>query len=270
MSYLKTLKTLLISTALFGVIGYASSYWIKPEWKTEAEITHPTLSELGNYYALFSMYQLIQGKDNIESKIPELVYQNFTEQLVSYDNLKNFWENSTYYKQKISENTTKNAQLLDDLIKNTHFQPLSYNTGKITLTLDEAEEERTQLFSLLDNNNIIIRKVMYDDLILRWKNLFTQVKTAAELNLGNIPYGNSIERQDWQGKLNMMKSVNPLDDNFTAFHFTKSPQQPEEKGRYSWGGIGAGMGLLLGLFSLLFRRQRKIHCSIIKLKRHQS
>ncbi|MCQ9121033.1 hypothetical protein BKG95_02730 [Rodentibacter pneumotropicus] len=257
MSYLKTLKTLLISTALFGVIGYASSYWIKPEWKTEAEITHPTLSELGNYFSLFSMYQLIQGKDNAESKISELVYQNFTEQLVSYDNLKNFWENSPYYKQKISEDTTKNTQLLDDLIKNTRFQPLSYNSGKIILTLNEAEESQTQLFSLLDNNNIITRKVMYDDLILRWKNLFTQVKTAAELNLSNIPYGSSIERQDWQGKLEMMKSVNPLDDNFTAFHFIKSPQQPEAKGRYSWGGIGAGIGLLLGLFSILFRRERK-------------
>ncbi|OOF62109.1 hypothetical protein [Rodentibacter sp. Ppn85] len=257
MSYLKTLKTLVISTALCGAIGYASSYWLNPEWKTEAEITHPTRSELGNYYSLLSMYQLMQGKNNADSNVPELVYQNFTEQLVSYNNLKDFWENSTYYKQKISENTVKNARLLNDLIKNTHFQPLSHNTGKITITLSELGESQALLSSLLDNNNSITRKVMYADLILQWKNLFTQVKTAAELNLGNISYGNNAAPQDWQGKLNMMKSVNPLDENFTAFHFTKNPQQPETKGRNSWGGIGAGIGLLLGLFAFLFRRKRK-------------
>ncbi|MBF0751711.1 MULTISPECIES: hypothetical protein [unclassified Pasteurella] len=259
MSYLKTLKTLIISTALFSVIGYVSSYWIKPKWKTEAEITYPTLSQLGNYYSLFSMYHLMQGQDSIENKIPELVYQNFTEQLVAYNNLKQFWENSTYYKQKISEDVTENTQLLNDLIKNTHFQSISSNTGKITLTLDEARESQELLSSLLNHINIITQKERYDTLILQWKNLFTQVKTAAELNLGNIPYGNSVEHQDWQGKLNMMKSVNPLDENFTGFHFTKSPQPPEAIGRNSWGFISGGIGLLLGLFNLLFRRKRKNH-----------
>ncbi|OOF78201.1 hypothetical protein BKG96_06520 [Rodentibacter caecimuris] len=257
MSYLKTLKTLVISTALCGAIGYASGYWLNAKWKTEAEITQPTLSELGNYYSLHSMYQLMQGKDTTDSKVTELVYQNFTKQLISYDNLKHFWENSSYYKQKISKNTTDNARLLNDLINNTHFQPISYNIGKITITLSEAGESQALLSSLLDNSNTITRQMMYADLILQWKNLFTQVKTAAELNLGNIPYGNSVERQDWQGKLNMMKSVNPLDENFTAFHFTKSPQQMEIRGPNSWGYLGAGIGLLLGLFVILFRCKRK-------------
>ncbi|OOF37924.1 MULTISPECIES: hypothetical protein [Rodentibacter] len=257
MSFLQKLKTVIISTALCAGIGYASSYWLNPKWKIEAEITHPRLSELGNYYSLFSMYHLIKGKDNAENKVPEWIYQNFTEQLVSYNNLKQFWENTPYYKQKIGESPTSNAELLNDLIKNTHFQPLNDNTGKITLILNESEGAQALLSSLLENNNTLTRKVMYDDLILQWKNLFTQVKTATELNLGYIPYGGAVERQDWQGKLNMMKSVSPLDEQFTAYHFTKTPQPPEATGRNSWHGIGAGIGLLLGLCRFLFLRKQK-------------
>ncbi|OOF37757.1 hypothetical protein [Rodentibacter heidelbergensis] len=255
MSFLQKLKTLVISTALCGVIGYASSYWIKPQWQTEAEITQPTLTELGNYYSLFSMYHLIKGQDNAEDKVAELVYQHYTEQLVSYDNLKQFWENAPYYREK-AENNAKN---LNTLIQNTHFQPLNKHAGKITLTLNEPEEAQALLSSLLNHNNLLTRKVMYDQLILQWKNLFTQVKTAAELNLGNLPYGHVVERQDWQGKLNMMKSVSPLDEQFTAYHLTKTPQQPEAIGRDSWGAIGAGIGLLLGLCRFLFLRKQKNH-----------
>ncbi|BFU59538.1 MULTISPECIES: LPS chain length-determining protein [Rodentibacter] len=248
------LKTFVISTALCGGIGYATSYWVHPIWKTEAEITQPALSQLGNYYSLSSMYHLMKSQDKADENIPNEVYQNFTEQLVSYDNLKNFWENSAYYQQKIAGDTKEKIPLLNELIEETHFQPINNKSGKITLRLNESEQLNTSLSSLINNANALTQKHLYDELIIQWKNLFTQVKTAAQFNLNN---SNSARNQDWQEKLNMMRSVSPLDEQFTAFHFIKSPQAPKPQGRKSWAIIGAGIGFLFGLFSIFFRRNPK-------------
>ncbi|OOF59013.1 hypothetical protein [Rodentibacter myodis] len=253
------LKTLVISTALCGVIGYAISYGIHPKWKIEAEITRPTLSELGNYYGLFSMYHLMQGENKADDQIPTFVFQHFTEQLVSYDNVKDFWQHSDYYKQNSSaqNNNEKQDSLLADLIEGTQFRPMTAKSGKISLTLDDPTQLESLLTAFVEHTNNATQKQIYDELILQWKNLFTQVKTAAQLNLGNIYYGNTMGNQDWQGKLNMMKSVSPLDEKLTAFHFTKQPQHPAPQARLSWGGMGAGIGFLLGLVSFLFRRNEK-------------
>ncbi|OOF66506.1 hypothetical protein [Rodentibacter caecimuris] len=251
------LKTLFISSVLCGGISYSLSYWVNPIWKAEAEITHPVISDLGNYYSLFSMYYFIKGENEADNSVERFVYQKFIEQLTSYDNLKRFWLNSEYYKQKIIGDEREDRELLNKLVKTIHFKTINDKTGGVSIISDNPKQADELLSLFINDTNLVTKTVMYEELIIKWKNLFNQVKTAAQLNLGRIRQGDIIDSQDWQGKLNMMKSVSPLDEHFTAFHFIKSPQKIEVKARKSWGWIGSGVGFFIGLFGIAFFRRRK-------------
>lgn len=253
MNLMREIKTVAISTALLGVTALGTSYFFYPIWQAEAEITHPTVSELGNYYGLFSMYALMKGDNLEENAAVRSAYQGFTAQLSAYDNLKDFWSNSEYYKQNITGDNHEDNALLNKLINNVHFETLNEERGIVRLLSENPKQAEALLSSLLNDINVRTRTAMYDELIVKWKNLFSQVKMAAQLNVGRIKLGNSVDNQDWQGKLNMMKSVSPLDEQFHAFHLIKSPiKQPYW--RKTWGILGGGVGFLLGLGYVIARR----------------
>lgn len=100
---IKKYSIVILITFIFIVVGYGVSLLEKTQWKSEAQIFQPTTNELGNYYALASMYQFIQGKVLSEEHLTQKVYEEFKRQLTSYDNIRRFWQQTPYYKQKKRE-----------------------------------------------------------------------------------------------------------------------------------------------------------------------
>lgn len=257
----KDIVTIFFVTVLFAVGGYASSYLAKPEWKAEAQIVRPSVKELGNYYSLFSIYHLVKGQKEDERAV-DMVYKELNRQLSSYDTISHFWQNSEFYKQKMSGNNQDDAILLNDLIQSVQLSTLNSGVNTISLTLDNPKQANELLRAWMGYVNTVTRDIVYAELISQWQTLFNQINTATQLNLGRIQQGLSIDTQDWQGKLNMMKSVSALDNNLVAFRFIKSPMQPLHENishRVQTTIVGSVIGLFFGviLVVLLNRRTKK-------------
>lgn len=105
------------------------------------------------------------------------------------------------------------------------------------------------LNAYLEINTAQSRKALNDDLIAKWKFLFQNVKQSADANLG----------ESWKGKLNLMRSVQPLDNALTPYNLVQKPtaatkaELPENLNQSL--GIGGGIGLLLGLLFAFARRK---------------
>lgn len=239
----------LFLTALLALGGYAGSYFMKPLWTASANIAPPTTNELGNYSSLFSMYQLISGERQSASKAADTVYREFTQQLSAYENISAFWQRSEYYKQQMTGNSQADNKLLQQLIHQVHITPQTAQTPvSISIALENPKQAAELLAAFIQHTNDITRSVVYNELILQWKILFNQINTATQLNLGQA--GQRSDVQDWQGKLNMMKSVTALDDTLVAYRYLKKPSQPldyDYPNRFLWAAVGGGIGLLFGL-----------------------
>ncbi|PJG84204.1 chain-length determining protein [Caviibacterium pharyngocola] len=247
----------LILTALFALGGYGASYFSKQFWRAEAEIVAPTTNELGNYYSLFSIYQLISGEKAAASESSKRVFHEFQRQLAAYDNISGFWQNSALYKQQVTGNTQNDGMLLDELVRRVSFsRETPESAAKISLESDNPKQAVELLLGLMEYTNYVTRSVVYNELIAQWKDLFNQVNSATQLKSGQ-----QADAQDWQGKLNMMKSVSALDNNLIAYRYMKKPMLPiyaTYPDRYLWAVIGGAGGLVFGLLLiLLFPSKRK-------------
>ncbi len=243
----------LFLTALLALGGYAGSYLVNPLWTAEAEIAPPTTDGLGNYSSLFSMYQLISGEPQQASKATDMVYQEFKRQLSAYDNIYAFWQSSEYYKQQLTGNHQADSALLLQLINRIHVaQETAREPLRISIALENPKQAAELLTAFIQQTNDTTRAVVYNELISQWKILFNQINTATQLNLGQTEQHS--DGQDWQGKLNMMKSVTALDNTLVAYRYTKTPSQPVDAdypNRVLWAVIGAGIGIVLGLLIVL-------------------
>lgn len=258
-SFMKNLIIFLASILFFGLIGLSSSYFYKTSWTAEAHIGKPTVGELGNYYSLFSMYQLVNGEVNSLNTASDIVYKELKHQLSSYDTKKVFWEQSEYYKQKITGDTKEDLILLDKLIHS--IEVAHFNNGNVITVyskLDNPKQAKDILSNFIENVNIKTREVVYSELINQWKTLFGIVTTASQLKLGTIQNGEVVSNQDWSGKLNMMKSVAPLDNKLIAYRYTKSPSLPTSSNlkHIYWFIYGALIGLFIGFIILFLRKSR--------------
>ncbi|VEB23520.1 Wzz/FepE/Etk N-terminal domain-containing protein [Avibacterium volantium] len=242
---------IILVTIIFALAGYGASFLQKPQWKAEAKIYQPTTNQLGNYYALASMYQFIQGKNEPETLLVNKVYDEFKRQLSAYDNIRQFWLESSYYKQRETGNAQNDEALLEQLVKTVKFSTaLKGQAETLSIQLDNPKQALEMLNAFIAQSNLAAREVIYNELIGQWKNLFNQVNNAAQLKLGATLQGNALGTQDWQGKLNMMKSVNPLDNNLSAYRYLKSPTQPlnPERSVLYWVLCAVGLGLVVGMF----------------------
>lgn len=241
--FAKFAKNVLILTACiaFGAgAGWGLAGTQKPQWRATAQFEQPTVLELGNYYALASTYALVSGNkmDNFDKALSEKSYAEFKRQLLSADVEKAFF----------AEKSADYALQFDD------------KTQRLHLTLNSAEMAKPLLDEYLQFANLRTRAILNGELIEQWKVLFQQVKNAVENRLGAIQTGEQIAAQDWNGKLNLMKSVQPLDDKLIAYRLLQSPSvpsQPHSPDKLLWLMIGAASGLLFGLFCLsllTFRR----------------
>ncbi|WP_439287304.1 GlyGly-CTERM sorting domain-containing protein [Lonepinella sp. BR2357] len=263
MKFLKGLFLVVFFTALFAAAGYGGSYAIKEQWKAEAEIGQPKVEQLGTYFSLFEMYQLLNGHNKEQKKdTAAFVYHGFKLQVNTYDNVANFWLNSDFYKQRQTGIEEKDNAFLQDLIANTTFVEGNSDRhipDRISVTLDNPKQAAQQLDNFVKYTNYVTQQSLYNELIAKWKTLFNQVNLAAQQSTDNA----AQNELSWKGKLNMMKSVSPLDNQLMTFDYLKSPSQPRvaSPDRLLWASVGGAIGFLLGLLlALIFaRRKQKNH-----------
>lgn len=261
MKFIKGLIITICVGAVGALVGYGATYAMKEQWRVEVEIQPPKVEQLGNYYALDSMYQLIsENKTALEAnaaqQVSEKVYQNFKQLFQSYDYLANFWKNSQFYQQRQTNIAERDEALLQQLIESTQFSAGDASKNqpdRILLTLDNPKQALELMVLFVNDINNSNRKLVYQDLIVKWKTLFNQVNLAAQNE--NQP----AQGMNWSAKLNMMKSVSPLDDHLLSFNVIKSPMQPKEplQNPLLWTAVGGAIGLLLGLLLALLFGKRK-------------
>lgn len=252
----KGLATIVLSVFLFAAIGYGGSYLVKPQWESEVEIDVPMTAGLGNYYTLFSMYQLVSGEKS-DINAADVVYQELKRQLYAEDSLSRFWKNTEYYKQKMTGEQKEDTLLLNELIKKITISESTLGRIKVKLASENAKQAADFLTAFLEQVNLATRDVVYAELIVKWKNLFNQVNTAIQLNVPSIYPLQTNTGMDWQSKLNMMKSVSALDNNLTSFRFAKNLTHAVESSIPNRGYLaacGGGVGLLIGLLISLYLR----------------
>ncbi|MFD1806024.1 LPS chain length-determining protein [Pasteurella oralis] len=258
---LKNLFSIIGVTVLGAVIAYGSSFSVSKSWIVEAKVERPDVVSLGNYYSLSSTYQFIKNKDNVLDDT-EIVYNEFTRQLISENRIRYFWQTSEYYKQKQTGETHIDLALLEKLVSSIKFQMANSNefADTVSLELENPKLATELLATFVDYVNQETRKVVYSNLITQWKVVFERVKNATEFNLGRNAQSVVDSTQDWQGKLQMMRAVSPLDEQFTAYRYAKQPTQPIKPvspNRLCWGIYGALIGFFFALLFLLIFNSRK-------------
>lgn len=249
---------IILITLIFALGGYGASFLGKTQWKAEAQFYSPTVNQLGNYYNLASMHQFIQGQPFSEKALELQVYEEFKRQLFSDKNITEFWLSTSYYKQRETGDKLADERVLRSLVKTMKFSTaLKGQAESISLYLDNPKQASELLAEFIAYTNLKARNVLYNELITQWKNLFNQVNMASQLNLGNTFQFGAIGSQDWQGKLNMMKSVSPLDNNLVAYRYFKDPfssPQPERQVIY-WIILAGLLGVIVGSFLVKIRKK---------------
>ncbi|MDH3000145.1 hypothetical protein A1D23_08080 [Chelonobacter oris] len=261
---------LLLMIIAGGLAYVVSSLVIKPAWRAEAYIEAPKENELGNYYALYTMYQLLEAKplsaqlsDEAGKALPQAIYQQFTQRAKSYDVLKAFWADSDYYKQMMNGDKNHDEALLERLISSitlTEGNARNNSNDKVELTLDNPKQAAELLTAFMTYANISARQAEYATLIAKWKNLFDRITLAANHHLGQDQQGQLVSPAVWQSKLTMMTSVQPLDNQFQAFHYLKTPVQPlapYSPNSLLWTLTAAFAGLLAGCALAIILALRK-------------
>ncbi|MDO9735384.1 transporter, partial [Glaesserella parasuis] len=89
-------------------------------------------------------------------------------------------------------------------------------TNTLSTTLINPNEAVTLLTDFIAFSTLQTRADLNTELITKWKVLFQQVKQLAETSTGTA-------QQEWTTKLNLMRSVQPLDNQLTAYRLVKSP-----------------------------------------------
>ena len=94
-------------------LGFAGAHFHPTKWQVSAQFEAPKMSELGNYFSLFSTYSLVSGDADavdatkIERKATNSAYHEFTKILSSPAQLMAFLNQSDFVKARAKvENQT--------------------------------------------------------------------------------------------------------------------------------------------------------------------
>ncbi|AUI67206.1 transporter [Glaesserella australis] len=232
------------------------------KWKAEAQFEAPKVVDLGNYYSLLSTYNLLKGETSAtataDAALTNSVYQEFIRDLKSPDVLQQFLIQSEKVKKQASDKNQPTSLVAQEIARQFKFDDTA-NT--LSLTLLNPEEASTLLADFVIFSTMKARSTLNSELIAKWKILFQQTKQMAESNLGAIQQGAQVAQQDWAGKLNLMRSVKPLDDRLLPFRYIKAPSVPtvpeKPENQLLWSAIGAGIGFFLGLLIALFIHRKR-------------
>lgn len=239
---------LLVAGGVAGGYFYAGSQ--PQQWKATAKFEAPKVADLGNYFSLLSTYNLVQndGKadPNLEKNVAESSYAEFKRLLTSAESRQQFLSQHSVIQQIAEVNNRPLTEVVNQLADKLHFNETD-NT--LSFALVNPQQAVQVLNAYIAQNTEQARQSLNGDLIAKWKFLFQNVKQSAEANLG----------ESWQGKLNLMRSVQPLDNTLVPYHFVQKPtpattaEAPENLGKSL--GFGGAVGLLLGLLFVFTRRR---------------
>lgn len=246
--------TSLLITAIFTAAGVGAAYWYvnnqPQQWKATAKLEAPKVADLGNYFSLISTYNLVQndGKadPNLEQNVTENAFADFKKQLTSADTRQQFLRENAIVKQIAEVHNKPLDEVVNQLSEKLHFNEVD---NSLSLALVNPNQAVQVLNEYLELNTTKSRKALNDDLIAKWKFLFQNVKQSADANLG----------ESWKGKLNLMRSVQPLDNALTPYNLVQKPtaatkaELPEKLNESL--GIGGGIGFLFGLLLAFVRRR---------------
>lgn len=256
------LLVLILFTAIGAGAGYGLSYTQPEKWKVTAQFEQPTIPDLGNYYSLLSTYHFLNSNSQeansqtAQQQASEQVYAEFKRNLTSADLLQAYLLQTEAVKLKAQVAKKSPAVVAAELVEQFRFEKdMATSADNVSLIAENAEEAQKLLADFIPLVNTQARDKLNADLIAKWKVLFQQIKTASELNIG----ATKQSMQEWANKLQMMRSVQPLDNQLTAYRLVKSPSVPlksESPDRLFWLMIGALSGLLLG-FMLSFAVKAK-------------
>lgn len=241
-------------SGLLILLGLGAGYFYaqsQPKlWKATAVFDAPKVAELGNYFSLYSTYQLVQndGKadPNLETTVAESAYAEFKRALSTADLRRQFLTENAIVKQIADVHYQPLNETVNRLSEQLHFDEYS-NT--LSLTLVNPEQAAKILEQLIAFHRQRVIDSLNNELVAKWKFLFQNVKQSAEAKLG----------ASWQGKYDLMRSVEPLDGRLNAYHLVQKPlanSAPEmPKALPMLLGIGAAAGLFLGLLIAFLRRR---------------
>ncbi len=260
--FLVSLLVLLFLSVLGAGAGWVGATMQPAKWKAEAQFEAPKVVDLGNYYSLLSTYNLLKGETPettmADMALTNSVYQEFTRDLKSPDVLQQFLTQSEKVKQQATAKNQPTSVFAQEIARQFKFDDA---TNTLSLTLLNPEEASMLLNDFIVFSTMKSRSTLNADLIAKWKILFQQTKQMAESNVGAIQQGTQVAQQDWSGKLKLMRSVQPLDNKLLPFRFIKAPSTPTisepPENQLLWLVMGGGVGLLLGLFIVLFINRKK-------------
>lgn len=248
--------TSLFLLLLLSVIGAGAGWFgatTQPTyWKAEAQFESPKVTDLGNYYSLHNTYNLLKGDATANDLvIITTAYKEFVRNIKSPDILQHFLVQNEMVKQSAMRQNRPASIEAQQFAAAFHFDEV---TNSLSITLLNPDEAVKLLADFIAFNTLQTRSVLNNELITKWKILFQQVKQLAETSSGTM-------QQDWGTKLNLMRSVQPLDNKLIAYRLVKSPAvstKPEApKDQFLWTAIGAGIGLFLGFIIILFINRKK-------------
>ncbi len=277
---------LLISLILGAAVSWGLASLQTPTWKATAQFDKPKVQQLGNYFNLFATYQFLNGGDPISYKLlkdekgsfslaPEVTtkaeesaadtaYNEFKRSLTSPDVLQLYLTQVELVKQNAKAQNKPIATVAQEYAKQFAFQQAtkSVPVDRFSVTSTNPEEASQLLAGFIWFANEQSKITLYEELTVKWKALHQQIQAAVETKLGATQQAGQIVAQDWQGKLNMMTNVSPLDNKLNAYRLIKAPSVPQSSdspNKSFWLLIGALSGLLGGiaLVSLLTIFSRK-------------
>lgn len=222
--------------------GYFYAFSQPTQWKVSAQFEPPKVAELGNYYSLYNTYSIVQndGKSdpNLEQTTTQLSFAEFTKSLGSHEAAQVFFSQNVLVKQIAAAYYQTPAQAAKQMVGALHFDSVS---NRLSIVLANPEQGVQILNEYINHHTEQVRNSLNTDLISKWKVLFQNVKQSAEANLG----------QTWQAKLNLMRSVQPLDNALIPYRFVNKPlasAEPEQPQILPLAlAIGGGIGLFLSI-----------------------
>lgn len=243
---------ILFLAALVGLgMGWGASKFQSAQWEASAKFERPSVQQLGNYYALSTTYAFLQGEKN--QNVEKDVFREFMMNLSSQEMLQEFLSGNEHVKKYASDHKQLVEAVLPEFIQ--AFQLHNQYTSQISVKWENAEIAKALLSDYIVFVASASREILNSELITKWKVLFQQIKVATENQLGAVLQGSQIAQQDWNGKLNLMKAVQPLDNNLIPFRIQQPvtvlqyPIYPNQVMWIIWGGF---IGFLFALGFLGF------------------
>lgn len=245
----RQLFAMILLTAVGAGAGYGVSLIQPTQWQAVAGFEPPKAVELGNYLSLSSTYSLVSGADNaadltkVEAQAAAQSYAEFQKVMNSVELRQQFLRDDENLKLQANlEN-----QPLEAVVQAVE-KSITFANNELKVTSINVEQANRLIGDYIRFANAQAKERLNKDLIAKWQTLFQQVKSAAEAKIDNT----------WENKLNMMKSVQPLDNQLVAFRFTQMPKVEAVPFDFvRWIGAGAGAGFVLSLVMiLLFRTGR--------------